>query len=830
MKLPALVIGLGSTGRATVEYLQTMMYAKYKGNLDSLDSFLKLLVFDTQNAGEVKWLPAPQSKIVYAPVVTEQSATGIYQALGEPEWCTPEAIAPYEAVKTGAMQNRALGRLILFSQFRNVIINGIDTALSELQNVQMNVGRFNQDFTRLNIRQSGFDTQHIYVFIVGSLTGGTCSSTFIDVARYLHTKTAKRPWGLFYVPPTVKQDWQELNDYKAAKECAWAALGDLRYQDIYGLADLESPDIGGGWRDDHPHFEKVALMAPKSDAIDLNRDTMEKVGAFFVYLNIWEGIQGIKGSAIPSIFSFGISGYYAPSFETAACATMDRITRCIEEITKEDRNHGDRPIRKARDYKTALLRLIRETLTSGVDMLLPQDRAKIGESVSRIQKGLSKNMFGAMDQAYASITSEVVKMLTGESNQTNHWDLEFVQTFLGSLKEQLKTMINSYPAVRPGEDTSRVLLLEPSFGLFARQIREDRWENFVESILLYQCKEVLDQVTNHIDKIMGYLRAVSVELTGDSKKQIAEWRKILKEELNPAGVTAVYRQGNVESDASTFDVVTGRFIGNPFKNGLFLDEESYQKILSSPNSDSIPKLVKTEIIDKAVKKVLPDFLGHLETLPLQQNIVPPTSCYLEFKQNFLRNNVAIAIPDVFKSDSQSGFNYSVKLTFYNLESKSTRSSLSSKIDLPNGFSPDKIQTSTLEMRKCMLSWRKVLEDIAELVSFLVCDYADIEGRYVRTGIRAGFTNFRFETPGTIRVRQDQAWRDITHLEDTAFAFLGSTLKHEIDSNGVQVPLVLDMLFNRLVFAEGHRDEEEQAAYKNKLNNTWELVKGGVYLW
>jgi hypothetical protein len=821
MMLPAIVIGLGSTGRRTVEYLQTMMFARYKGNLGDLDYFLKLLVFDTVEEGRVDWLPIPESTISYAPLVSQQPGgrDGMFGALNQPKWCTESAVSGAAKVEDGAMQNRPLGRLVLWHQFGDVM-HKIDEALLGIQNTQTNIGNYATQLGNLNIQASQL-SQNISVFIVGSLTGGTCSSTFIDIAHYAYTQISQKSYAIFYVPPTSRPGWQENeNDYRGAMECAWSALGDLNYQWNVPLDnESEKPPMAGAWRDDPPLFQKIGLMAPTSDAFSFpSRETMEKVGAFFVYLNIWENIQANIGAQLPAIFSFGISGAYEPSFETSAYAGMHRICECIEKTTTEETSYGNKPQRKAVTYKKELLKLVRQKLRNNVPLKMPSDTTEIQRTIRDIDIGLADNRADAIEAAIRKLDDDVIQMIIGESDGK----LKYVMSFLDALIGLLAEMKDLYSSVVPSEDEGGIKQLSPSFGLWAWQIKNDRWDNLVETMILRECRDILDRVQNHVRETKEKIESFKKELS-NLRVTVQDWQRALSQPLNPAGVTADYKRGTVEKDADDLIKAVGAIPENPLMNdsGLHFDVASLKNILDSP-IERVPINTKKALTDKSVKNALVNFLGRSSQSRLAGANGAPTSCYLEFRNNFNKGPIRVPINAQFNSSTNSAYKYSVRLTYFNLQS-TQGSPLSGKIGLAKAIKPANITKDDLEKRKCTLYWNKILTQIVALTSFVLCDYGGTRGQYSKTGIKRGVTQFKISPSDGMQVHlENGGWMSLDALEDSDFVFLGKTLKGEVSAAGIQVKDVLATLLTNRVIEDNNKMTE--------LLATWDSIQEGVYLW
>lgn len=170
----AIVIGLGSTGLHIVEQLQQFHYQFTDNNKSNkveylfCETDLRVVANGTAGGNDIISVPLPLTNMAaHIPALKQQKISN--------QWIPPVNIAL--ATGDGAGGQSAYGRLALWMNWNNV----------------------NQAINQAWIRVNGNNQTNI--FIVGSLTGGTCTGAFIDVA-YLarHITGSNKIYGMFLIP------------------------------------------------------------------------------------------------------------------------------------------------------------------------------------------------------------------------------------------------------------------------------------------------------------------------------------------------------------------------------------------------------------------------------------------------------------------------------------------------------------------------------------------------------------------------------------------------------------------------------------------------------
>jgi len=273
----AIVIGLGTTGLNIVEELQQFHY-QFTG--ENKSNKVEYLYCETDLDKKPKKTANGSNDIKFIPLSLGEMQAGINRLKGIEKidsWL-PTYDESISNGKKGAAGRSAYGRLALWMRW-NDVKQAISTAWH-------------------NIEAEG---DKPYIFITGSLTGGTCTGTFIDIA-YLTRKITKsdKIYGLFLIPgfnesdANVKSNYliataaltefskkQESGNVKQVYDCIWP---DEKPDDSisktapYLMVDFLSPDYSDGAAsipstdDGKEYLAKIAGLNMCLNILDLNKE------------------------------------------------------------------------------------------------------------------------------------------------------------------------------------------------------------------------------------------------------------------------------------------------------------------------------------------------------------------------------------------------------------------------------------------------------------------------------------------------------------------------------------------------------------------------------
>jgi hypothetical protein len=165
------VIGLGGTGRDAVLNIKRKYLEVY--GTDSPPT-TKFLVFDTADVEPFTGSDGREVRLQIGEFfkMVAHNPAQIVRVNPEVRAWFPEDGVPMTAINAGAGQIRALGRLALFANGREVY-NRVKNTIDEI-----NALRPHQDLGQFEL----VDEASVLVNVVGSLSGGTGSGTFLDIA------------------------------------------------------------------------------------------------------------------------------------------------------------------------------------------------------------------------------------------------------------------------------------------------------------------------------------------------------------------------------------------------------------------------------------------------------------------------------------------------------------------------------------------------------------------------------------------------------------------------------------------------------------------------
>lgn len=351
---PALVIGLGHTGRRVLESFKRLV-VDHHGSLDKLPH-IRLLAIDTDPEGQ----PQPPSPLDDPGTLTPREL--VLARLNRPahylqreslppidQWMPPRLLYTLSRTPGSANGVRAFGRLALFDNYRLIaqrVRQEIETFLTDapLQEADKN--------TRLGLRSN-----RPRVYLIAGLAGGTGSGMFLDLAFLLRQELRQvgylRPEvvGLFFVPPVGKSTGNSValgNTYAALCELSHFQARRERYQATFDRS--EAPVV-----DTEPPFGRVTLLplprrnTPEDQAAAgllasraLYNELLTPAGRVIdtARANQWAA----HPDAGPTCQTYGLFRLRWPRPELLAAATRRFAQRLIQRWTAKEAAHLREPI------------------------------------------------------------------------------------------------------------------------------------------------------------------------------------------------------------------------------------------------------------------------------------------------------------------------------------------------------------------------------------------------------------------------------------------------------------------------------------------------------
>jgi Tubulin like len=246
---PCLFVGIGSTGLQTLEALRRLFYEEF--NMAGLPCF-RYVVLETNAAAKaddsfLTRQPKSHERIDVIPMVIPD-LNEVKKSTALDDWLDPRTLKLSQTQKgytDGAGHRRQAGRLCLWENWITVT-NAIDAALAGIKTNESreDANAFLRDvyFPRKS-KHATLPTDSLVkgsrrVYLTGTLCGGTCSGTFIDLGFYLRDQLGGRSRsnllaldvpeiiGLFTIPDTVYVKQTGSTPHVAS---CWAALSELDY-------------------------------------------------------------------------------------------------------------------------------------------------------------------------------------------------------------------------------------------------------------------------------------------------------------------------------------------------------------------------------------------------------------------------------------------------------------------------------------------------------------------------------------------------------------------------------------------------------------------------
>jgi serine/threonine protein kinase len=446
--VPALVIGVGQTGRRVLEAFKHLIVTRH-GSLEKLPH-LRLLGIDTDpEAVPASPLDHPGALDPRELIVARLQRPAHYlQRESLPpvdQWMPPRLLYTLSRTPGSANGVRAFGRLALFDNYRLIA-----------QRVRQEIETFLTDSPLAEAdkhTQLGLRSNRPRVYIVASLGGGTGSGMFLDLAFLLRHEFRQvgylRPevTGLFFVPPVDKAAARSVavgNTYAALTElhCYQARLD--RYQTAFDRS--EAPVV-----DSDAPFSRVAILPlprsvkPADQALvgllagrALFNELLTPAGR--VIDTARTNQRAAVPVAAPTCQTFGLYRLSWPRPEMLAAATRRFAQRQIQRWTAKEAAHLREPIATwlAEQWTRGQLHL-----EAMVEALHGAVRESLREEPDRVFDAFTDPLRtrtpagGKLDAAGASVVFDQILKVVGKPDCENDSQPGTIQAPLSACYEQL---------------------------------------------------------------------------------------------------------------------------------------------------------------------------------------------------------------------------------------------------------------------------------------------------------------------------------------------------------------------------------------------------------
>jgi hypothetical protein len=240
MLRPTLIVGLGTTGLNVVSEIQKLMYETF--GVNRLPIFRFLYVETDLNKSHEQ---TPAGSDIIPITVSVDSLERAYRNLSTNQqlnldWISSELLQSLTYNGQGAGGVRPAGRLLLWGDQENKnfkkFYDALSDAFREIVNPAARV-TLQQEHDDAVTRAGGFSPLPV-VYVVGTLVGGTCSGTFIDIGYMIRWITGLQETGALYGVFLVPGEGLPLqagygNSYGALQEADYfRAIGNY-YQETW---------------------------------------------------------------------------------------------------------------------------------------------------------------------------------------------------------------------------------------------------------------------------------------------------------------------------------------------------------------------------------------------------------------------------------------------------------------------------------------------------------------------------------------------------------------------------------------------------------------------
>ena len=383
---PAIVIGLGHTGLEVLRAFRQIVHDRF--NTVSAVPTLRFLFIDTDPdettaAAGSGADPLPPHQVLLARI---QRPVHYLQREGLPDvqqWLPPNTLYQLPKASGPASGVRAFGRLALCDHYRMIA-----------QRIRQEIEPFLNDDTLTKTGDNtglGVRSNRPRVYLFGSLSGGTGSGMFLDLAYLLKHELRNVGYrnpeihGLFAVPPADK------STPRAAAANAFAALTEMSHYATNAYQtrfDNSEPLV----LDTTPPFDRVGLVQWQRKGTD--RDHRRLIGAVAraVFLDLFtpagkqidfvRDVSPVDQYAGPTVQPFGVFRLSWPRYELLTAITRRFCRQVLQRWAAKDVAALKEPIRHWLDSQWTNYQL---------------DAAAV---IARLKQGVEETLRGTPDSAF----------------------------------------------------------------------------------------------------------------------------------------------------------------------------------------------------------------------------------------------------------------------------------------------------------------------------------------------------------------------------------------------------------------------------------------------
>ena len=333
MLRPTVTVGLGSSGLNVVSEVQKLMYETFGVNRLPIFRFLYI---ETDSSKSHEQTPAGSDIIPLT--ITVEGLQQAYRVLrNNPDlnmdWISEDLPSQLSYNAQGAGGVRPAGRLLLWGDgnFQKVY-SAISNAYREIANPASRAS-LDPDLVQ---KAGGVDGRAPVVYVVGTLVGGTCSGSFIDIGYILRRATGMREsaplYGIFIVPGTgIPLAAGYGNAYGALKEMEFFRDTSTFYEETWPNGVKTPPES-------LPPYAIIYLISPeygRAGFSNMGLDGCLRVTGLRLFCDLI-GLSAKRGAVLADgmnegfgfYATYGISAILYPKYslmEALGCAQRERL-------------------------------------------------------------------------------------------------------------------------------------------------------------------------------------------------------------------------------------------------------------------------------------------------------------------------------------------------------------------------------------------------------------------------------------------------------------------------------------------------------------------------
>jgi hypothetical protein len=429
------VIGLGGTGRDAVLNIKRKYMEVYGTDTPPTTRFL---VFDTTDAEPLSLADGKEVRLqtgeFYKMVVNNPA--GVVRVNAEVKAWFPEDGVPMSAINAGAGQIRALGRLALFANGKEVY-DRVKNALDEIRALKPH-----QDLGIFDLVAE----ESVLLNVVGSLSGGTGSGTFLDIG-YLcrqHMDNAKDKLVAYLLLPDVFVGKPATNNVQPN---AYGALKELDY-----LMSARSGGTGsymlGGYpiKTDQTPFEIVYLVNNRNrrGQVFQNVEELTELLGTGIFVSsgaagkdagdVWDNLRhqitsGGKFEGKSAYYSsFGVSELV---LDTERFAEQEAHRLAVKTIENSFLGLSSTSISEDVDEFVTKSGLLEHDADQVIDALLPPGRYKMFRLPEKIEKKGIDDILDRRDGHLAAVEADVKQTIAESLRHLTDEKLATLQARVG---------------------------------------------------------------------------------------------------------------------------------------------------------------------------------------------------------------------------------------------------------------------------------------------------------------------------------------------------------------------------------------------------------------